>query len=90
MELWKKYIAWEKSNPLHSEDTSLVTKRVMFAFEQCLLCMGHHPDFWYEAAQFLDQSAKTLTEKGVSAMYITLFFNLLVTISLSDRPGHFF
>ena len=38
----------------------------MFAFEQCLLCMGHHPDFWYEAAQFLDQSAKTLTEKGVS------------------------
>jgi cleavage stimulation factor subunit 3 len=27
--------------------------------------MGHHPDFWYEAAQFLDQSAKTLTEKGV-------------------------
>lgn len=64
VELWKKYIAWEKSNPLHSEDTSLVTKRVMFAFEQCLLCMGHHPDFWYEAAQFLDQSAKTLTEKG--------------------------
>ncbi|XP_065209066.1 protein suppressor of forked isoform X2 [Planococcus citri] len=64
VELWKKYISWEKSNPLHSEDTSLVTKRVMFAFEQCLLCMGHHPDFWYEAAQFLDQSAKTLTEKG--------------------------
>lgn len=70
VESWKKYIAWEKSNPLHSEDTSLVTKRVMFAFEQCLLCMGHHPDFWYEAAQFLDQSAKTLTEKGVNMILL--------------------
>lgn len=50
-----------------SEDTTLVTKRVMFAFEQSLLCMGHHADFWYEAAQFLDSSSKTLTEKGVSS-----------------------
>ncbi|CAB0001846.1 unnamed protein product [Nesidiocoris tenuis] len=65
VELWKKYIAWEKSNPLRSEDTALVTRRVMFAFEQCLLCLGHHADIWYEAAQFLDTSSKLLTEKGV-------------------------
>ncbi|XP_075220656.1 cleavage stimulation factor subunit su(f) isoform X2 [Lycorma delicatula] len=64
VELWKKYILWEKSNPLRSEDTALVTRRVMFAFEQCLLCVGHHPDIWYEAAQFLDQSSKLLIEKG--------------------------
>uniref|UniRef100_A0A1B6CGC0 Cleavage stimulation factor subunit 3 n=1 Tax=Clastoptera arizonana TaxID=38151 RepID=A0A1B6CGC0_9HEMI len=64
VELWKKYIAWEKSNPLRSEDTALVTRRVMFAFEQCLLCVGHHPDIWYEAAQFLEQSSKLLIEKG--------------------------
>lgn len=64
VELWKKYIAWEKSNPLRSEDTALVTRRVMFAFEQCLLCVGHHPDIWFEAAQFLDQSSKLLIEKG--------------------------
>ncbi|XP_034234284.1 protein suppressor of forked [Thrips palmi] len=64
VDLWKKYIAWEKSNPLRSEDTSLITRRVMFAFEQCLLCLGHHADVWYEAAQFLDQSSKILTEKG--------------------------
>lgn len=66
VELWKKYINWEKSNPLRSEDTTLVTRRVMFAFEQCLLCLGHHADIWYEAAQFLEQSALVLTEKGVS------------------------
>nr|CAG4643048.1 EOG090X026K [Ilyocryptus agilis] len=36
----------------------------MFAFEQCLLCLGHHPHVWYEAALFLQTSAKTLSDKG--------------------------
>ena len=26
-ELWRKYIAWEKSNPLKADDRSLVVKR---------------------------------------------------------------
>ncbi|KAK6169592.1 hypothetical protein SNE40_020613 [Patella caerulea] len=64
VELWKKYIAWEKSNPLRTEDHALITKRVMFAYEQCLLCLGHHPDIWYEAASYLEQSSKILAEKG--------------------------
>nr|CAG4638288.1 EOG090X026K [Cyclestheria hislopi] len=64
VELWKKYLAWEKSNPLRTEDQSLFTKRVMFAYEQCLLCLGHHPHVWYEAALFLQMSTKTLSDKG--------------------------
>uniref|UniRef100_A0AAZ3NR51 Cleavage stimulation factor subunit 3 n=1 Tax=Oncorhynchus tshawytscha TaxID=74940 RepID=A0AAZ3NR51_ONCTS len=64
VEMWKKYIQWEKSNPLRTEDQTLITKRVMFAYEQCLLVLGHHPDVWYEAAQYLDQSSKLLAEKG--------------------------
>ena len=27
VELWKKYIQWEKMNPLHTEDQTLITKR---------------------------------------------------------------
>ncbi|KAJ6636348.1 Protein suppressor of forked [Pseudolycoriella hygida] len=64
VELWKKYIGFEKSNPLRSEDTALVTRRVMFATEQCLLVLTHHPAVWHQAAQYLDQSSKLLTEKG--------------------------
>ncbi|XP_076344478.1 cleavage stimulation factor subunit su(f) isoform X2 [Tachypleus tridentatus] len=64
VDLWKKYIAWEKSNPLRTEDHATITKRVMFAYEQCFLCLGHHPDMWYESALFLEQSSKLLTEKG--------------------------
>uniref|UniRef100_A0A4X2LHM5 Suppressor of forked domain-containing protein n=1 Tax=Vombatus ursinus TaxID=29139 RepID=A0A4X2LHM5_VOMUR len=62
--LWKKYIQWEKNNPLRTEDQILITKRVIFAYEQCLLVLGHHPDIWYEAAQYLEWSGKLLAEKG--------------------------
>jgi len=39
---------------------------VMFAYEQCLLCLGHHPDVWIEAAAYVEQASKLLSEKGVS------------------------
>ncbi|XP_052243901.1 cleavage stimulation factor subunit 3-like isoform X2 [Dreissena polymorpha] len=64
VELWKKYITWEKENPLRTEDQALITKRVMFAYEQCLLCLAYHPDVWIEAANYLEQSSQLLTEKG--------------------------
>ena len=64
VELWKKYIAWERSNPMRTEDMSLVVHRVTFTIEQCLLCLGHHPAVWHQAAQFLELSSKILTEKG--------------------------
>ena len=41
----------------------------MFAYEQCLLCLGHHPDIWIEAAAYLDQSSKILIEKGVTNFF---------------------
>ncbi|KAI2808562.1 Cleavage stimulation factor subunit 3 [Blomia tropicalis] len=64
VDLWKKYILWEKGNPLKSEDLILVIKRVVFAYEQCLLCLGHHPDIWYEYASYLDENSKLMAEKG--------------------------
>eukprot|EP00057_Strongylocentrotus_purpuratus_P032520 XP_787925.3 PREDICTED: cleavage stimulation factor subunit 3 [Strongylocentrotus purpuratus] len=64
IELWKKYVNWEKQNPLRTEDQMLITKRVMFAFEQCLLCLGHHPDVWYEFALYLESASRIFTEKG--------------------------
>jgi len=74
--LWKKYIAWEKSNPLRTEDLPLLARRVMFAYEQCLLCLSHHPDVWYEAALYLETVAKQMTEKGVKK-HITVSTNII-------------
>lgn len=64
VDLWKRYISWEKGNPLKSEDSTLVIKRVVFAYEQCLLCLGHHPDIWYEYASYLEENSKLMAEKG--------------------------
>lgn len=36
----------------------------MFAYEQCLLCLGHHSDVWIEAGSYLEQSSRLLAEKG--------------------------
>lgn len=63
VDLWKKYIAWEKTNPLKTEDQALVVRRVVFAYEQALLCLGHHPDVWYEYASFLESQGSS-TEKA--------------------------
>ena len=57
----------------------------MYAYEQCLLCLGHHPDIWIEAAAFLEQSSKIVSEKGVSpqlseqmSVALKLLFNSLI------------
>ena len=64
LEAWRKYIEWEKTNSLRIEDKLLLTKRVIFAYEQCLLVMGHHPELWYEAAQYLVRTAREVADAG--------------------------
>ena len=71
VEIWQKYIAWERSNPLRIEDQVLLNKRVMFAFEQSLLCLGHFPNIWHAAASHLQDCGRILTEKGVHSGYRT-------------------
>lgn len=44
----------------------------MFATEQCLLVLTHHPAVWHQAAQYLDTTAKLLTEKGVRITQVSL------------------
>lgn len=62
---WKRYIAWEKQNPLKSDDKIYVLKRVMFAYEQSFLCLAYHPDIWLEAAAFLIEQSKSFLEAGI-------------------------
>ncbi|CAD6192040.1 unnamed protein product [Caenorhabditis auriculariae] len=64
VEMWKKYIAWERGNPMETEEYGSFAKRVVYAYEQALLCLGYYPDIWYEAALFLQEASKKLTDKG--------------------------
>ncbi len=37
---------------------------VIYTYEQTLLCLGYHPDVWYECSLFQHDAAKILIEKG--------------------------
>ncbi|MFH4974280.1 hypothetical protein AB6A40_000989 [Gnathostoma spinigerum] len=78
LEMWRKYIQWEKSNPLGTEEYAQFAKRVIYAYEQALLCLGYYPDIWYEAALFQQQAATTLAEKG------DVKFSALLTAGISE------
>ncbi|QDZ18599.1 Suf domain-containing protein [Chloropicon primus] len=45
--LWTKLIAFEKSNPLKLEKEPLGV-RIELVYNQCLLCLHHFPEIWYE------------------------------------------
>jgi len=49
---------------LKTEDSLLLTRRVVLAYEQCLLCLGYHTDLWYEACAYLEQMSRVYTERG--------------------------
>ncbi|KAH8584813.1 mRNA 3 end processing RNA14 [Cryptosporidium sp. chipmunk genotype I] len=44
---WKRYILFEKSNPL-GLDKSQYFNRVSYSFRNCLLYFSYHPEVWYE------------------------------------------
>uniref|UniRef100_A0A1I7VCC6 Suf domain-containing protein n=1 Tax=Loa loa TaxID=7209 RepID=A0A1I7VCC6_LOALO len=77
LDMWRKYIQWEKSNPLGTEEYAYFAKRVIYAYEQALLCLGYYPDMWYEAALFQQQAAAVLAEKGDVKLAATMNIDII-------------
>ncbi|KAL2920081.1 hypothetical protein HK105_200147 [Polyrhizophydium stewartii] len=48
---WKRYIAWERSNPLHLEAKEALDARVQHAFKSALLHLRFFPEIWQVAAE---------------------------------------
>ncbi|KAF2591268.1 hypothetical protein F2Q70_00040156 [Brassica cretica] len=55
---WKKFLTFEKGNPQRI-DTALSTKRIIYVYEQCLMCLYHYPDVWYDYAEWHIKSGST-------------------------------
>ncbi|KAI9228389.1 MAG: hypothetical protein DHS80DRAFT_15684 [Piptocephalis tieghemiana] len=52
LHVWKRYIAWEKSNPLKSPSALDVHARVTGAYKEALMYLRHYPEIWYDAANY--------------------------------------
>lgn len=49
---WKRYILFERSNPL-GLDRSQYFNRVSYSYRNCLLYFSYHPEVWYEYFIFI-------------------------------------
>ncbi|KAL4885127.1 hypothetical protein BJY04DRAFT_215003 [Aspergillus karnatakaensis] len=54
VEIWKRWINWEKSDPLvlKEDDLSAYKTRVVYVYKQALMALRFLPEIWFEAADF--------------------------------------
>ncbi|ORY53977.1 hypothetical protein BCR35DRAFT_310473 [Leucosporidium creatinivorum] len=52
LELWRKYLAYEESNPLDIEDPAVLQGRVSFAYKKAVAYLRFFSEAWYLAANY--------------------------------------
>ncbi|KAF3763067.1 hypothetical protein M406DRAFT_292694 [Cryphonectria parasitica EP155] len=54
VELWKKWIAWEKSDPLElkADEPNTLNCRILYVYRQALMALRFWPEMWVEAAEW--------------------------------------
>lgn len=70
---WKKYIVWEKSNPLQLEDKNQLNARIIYSYKSALGMLRFFPEIWYDASMFMVEIGKmneamALLEEGTEVI----------------------
>lgn len=54
VELWKKWIQWEKDDPLvlAKDDPAGLRTRIIYVFKQALMALRFWPEIWFDAAEW--------------------------------------
>lgn len=65
VELWKKWIAWEKEDPLvlATDEPKVFKQRVMYCYKQALMALRFWPEIWVDAAEWCFQNDVREMEK---------------------------
>ena len=74
VEIWKRWIQWEKDDPLvlKQDDLAAYKDRIVFVYKQALMALRFWPEMWFEAAEFcfnndLDVEGNDFLNQGISA-----------------------
>ncbi|KAF8458268.1 hypothetical protein BDZ91DRAFT_666067 [Kalaharituber pfeilii] len=74
VELWKKWIHWEKGDPLvlAQDDASAFRNRIIYVYKQALMALRFCPEIWFEAAEFcftneLEEQGNEFLKQGIAA-----------------------
>ncbi|QNP97942.1 YALIA101S11e00122g1_1 [Yarrowia lipolytica] len=49
---WKKWIDWEKSNPLGTDNKAETNKRLLYCLKQAVMSLQFVPEIWFLAAEY--------------------------------------
>lgn len=54
VDIWQKWIEWEKEDPLvlKDEDVKAYRERVLYVYRQAVMALRFWPKIWYDAAEF--------------------------------------
>lgn len=54
VDLWKKWIAWEKSDPLElkTDEPETLKSRIFYVYRQALMALRFWPDMWVDASEW--------------------------------------
>ncbi|KJE88730.1 hypothetical protein, variant [Capsaspora owczarzaki ATCC 30864] len=90
--IWRRFINYEKSNPLKLEDPLALVSRVIYAYRQCLLSMPHHVHFWIDAVVYLEtneqiERAALLLKAGSELLPENLLLQLFYA-DFEERRGN--
>ncbi|KAH7197087.1 uncharacterized protein B0J16DRAFT_278174 [Fusarium flagelliforme] len=58
VEMWKKWIAWEKEDPLvlKADEPKTYNQRVLYVYKQALMALRFWPEIWVDAAEWCFQN----------------------------------
>jgi len=64
VDLWRKWIAWEKSDPLElkSDEPELLRQRILYCYKQALMALRFWPEMYVDAAEWCFEN--NVTEDG--------------------------
>ncbi|GAB7361272.1 hypothetical protein MBLNU230_g1332t1 [Neophaeotheca triangularis] len=91
VEGWKKWIQWEKEDPLvlKDEDVNQYRARILFVYKQSLASLRFYPEIWFEASEWcFEQGTDELTGKGEEILNGGIEANpesVLLALSKADR-----
>jgi cleavage stimulation factor subunit 3 len=74
VELWRKWLAWEKSDPLvlKDDEPESFKFRVVYVYKQALMALRFWPELWVDAAEWcFDQKIQTKDGKDQGLLFLT-------------------
>ena len=92
VDLWQKWIAWEKSDPLdlQVDEPEVLKARILYCYKQALMPLRFWPELWVEAAEwcFENDIKENNTEKGLDFLLEGIEANpesILLALKHADR-----